>query len=82
MKSVPENIWLYKDLFHQFPGAQSAPFSTLNSPQGQRSTAAAEQDSISIEANALGKHQFVVDNIVSHKTYILVRIFKKHAKHF
>lgn len=34
MKSVPKNISLSKDWFHQFPGTQSASLSTLNPPQG------------------------------------------------
>ena len=34
MKSVPENIYLAKDLFYRFPGAQNAWVSTLNSLPG------------------------------------------------
>ena len=48
MKSVPENIYLSKDLSNSFPGAQSASLSTLIPLSGcWKSAAAAAQDSIS-----------------------------------
>ena len=75
MKSVPENIYLSKELSNSFPGAQTASLSTLIPLSGcWKSAAAAAQDSVSQRqiaktllvvvqslANGLDQCQFVLD---------------------
>jgi len=63
MKSDPENICL-KTCPTSFPGAQSASLSSLDSLQGMLKVNSSSSTSPQRQmANALGKHQFVVNSI-------------------